>query len=382
VVTNCVGATSSAPVRLTVLAPPEITRSPAAVILAPGNTAVFSASAIGTPPLSYRWQVDGRDLNNDARISGADTTNLTIQNVAAADERGGYTLHVTNRYGSALSLPGHLWVLEPPLITRQPQSVTSPVGSTVALALEASGIHPVSYQWQRNGGNLAGATSPTLTLLNLGAGQAGTYTVRVADIIGAITSAPAMVTIGTPTPVVPDSRAPRTSNPTNLQELTLQVGASVTHRANISNSPVPDPVFQWYHNTKPLFSETNDALVLTNLQPWVSSVAASSNRHVWTAGHYSVVATNLFGGVTSAWCIKLAGELALDTAPALIDGQPAIRIIATGGPGFVLQGTPDLNPPTVWTNLALKCGATCFEYYLPMRGREFRLFRAVPVTCP
>jgi hypothetical protein len=168
----------------------------------------------------------------------------------------------------------------------------------------------------------------------------------------------------------------------NVQELMLQVGVNQTLPGNITNASTTAPAFQWYHNTKPLFSETNDILVLTNLQPWVSSVTNSPNRHVWTAGHYSVVATNLFGGVTSAWCIKLAGELALDTAPALVGGQPAIRIIATGSPGFVLQGTPDLNPPTVWTNLALKCGATCFEYYLPMRGREFRHFRAVPITCP
>jgi hypothetical protein len=41
-----------------------------------------------------------------------------------------------------------------------------------------------------------------------------------------------------------------------------------------------------------------------------------------------------------------------------------------------------LNPPRVWTNLALKCGATCFEYYLPMRTQEFRHFRAVPANCP
>jgi hypothetical protein len=260
--------------------------------------------------------------------------------------------------------------------------VTSTARSTVVLVVEASGIHPVSYQWQRNSVNVAGATSPTLTLPNLMPSQAGAYTVRVTDLIGTTSSATGMVTIGTPTPTMPDSRAPQTGNPTNIQELTLQVGANLTNSANIVNSPNPPPTFQWYHNTKPLFGETNDTLVLTNLQPWVSSVAFSSNRHDWTAGHYSVAATNLFGGVTSSWCIKLAGELSLDTAPALIDGQPAIRIIATGSPGFVLQGTPDLNPPTVWTNLALKCGATCFEYYLPMRGWEFRHFRAAPTNCP
>jgi hypothetical protein len=381
VVTNCVGATSSVPASLNVLAPPEITLSPAPAILASGSTATFRGTAIGTPPLSYRWQCDGRDLVNGTDIVGADTTNLTVRNVTAGSECA-YTLRVTNFHGAALTLPGYLWILEPPFISRQPQSVTSPLSSTVVLAVEASGIHPVSYQWQRNGVNVAGATSPTLTLTGIGPSQAGSYTVRVTDVTGSTTSAPALVTIGTPAPMVPDSRAPRTGNPTNLQELTLQVGANLTNRANIVNAPNPAPAFQWYHNTKPLFGETNDTLVLTNCQPWVSSIVNSSNRHVWTAGHYSITATNLFGGVTSSWCIKLAGELSLDTARAFIDGRAAIRIIATGDPGFILQGTPDLNPPTVWTNLALKCGATCFEYYLPMRGREFRLLRAVPVTCP
>jgi hypothetical protein len=381
-ITNCVGAVVSSPAQLTVLAPPEITLSPTSSILKTGSTATFRAAAIGATPLSYRWQLDGRDLNNDTRISGADTPNLTVRNVTGADERG-YSLRVTNDYGSAVSLPAHLWVLEPPFISRQPQSVTSTAGSTVVLVVEASGIHPVSYEWQLNSVNVTGATSPTLMLPNLDHSRAGAYTVRVTDVIGTTTSATAMVTIGPLVPPpVPDIRAPQTSNAPNVQELTLQVGADLTLLGNITNSSTTAPAFQWYHNTKPLFGETNDTLVLTNLQPWVSSVAISSNRHVWTAGHYSVAATNQFGGATSSWCIKLAGELSLDTAPALIDGRPAIRIIATGNPGFILQGTPDLNPPTIWTNLALKCGATCFEYYLPLRTQGFRHFRAVPVPCP
>lgn len=381
-VSNCVGTVISAPADLTVLAPPEITQSPASVILSQGINATFRAAAIGTPPLSYRWQLNGRDLANGGRISGADTPTLTVQNVAASNECA-YALRVTNLYGSTVSAPGYLWVLEPPLITCHPRSVTSPVTSTVVLDVEASGIHPLRYQWRRNGANVAGATNPTLTLVNLSASQSGSYVVRVTDVIGTSTSTPAVLTVGVPPAVPdPDSRAPRTGNPTNVQEVTVQAGANTNFDAQITNAPNPEPDFQWYHNTKPLFGETNRTLTLANLQARVSGATQSSGDHVWTAGIYSIAATNMFGGVTSSWCVKIEGELALDTAPAIIDGRPAIRIIGACNPGFLLQGTSDLNPPMTWTNLALKCATNCFNYFLPMRACDFRQFRAVLTNCP
>jgi hypothetical protein len=78
----------------------------------------------------------------------------------------------------------------PPTITTQPspaiQSVVpgANVGYTVA-ATSASW-----YQWQKNGTNISGATSATLTLSNVQPGNSGQYTVVVSNAAGSVTSNP------------------------------------------------------------------------------------------------------------------------------------------------------------------------------------------------
>ena len=65
VVTNSAGSVTSAVAVLTVLVPPAITAQPQSVTTAPGTPAIFfSASATGSAPLSYQWQLNGVNLAN------------------------------------------------------------------------------------------------------------------------------------------------------------------------------------------------------------------------------------------------------------------------------------------------------------------------------
>ena len=79
-----------------------------------------------------------------------------------------------------------------PSILTLPASVTKEVGDTATFTVAASGQTTLSYQWMTNGvplvdgGFIAGATSNTLTLLNVQQSQAGTYTVVVTDTAGSI----------------------------------------------------------------------------------------------------------------------------------------------------------------------------------------------------
>ncbi len=76
---------------------PVVTMSPQSIPVAgPGDTLVLSAYAIGVPPLSYQWQLDGQD------IPGATTLSNTIVGAVAADS-GSYTLIASNAYGVATS---------------------------------------------------------------------------------------------------------------------------------------------------------------------------------------------------------------------------------------------------------------------------------------
>ena len=65
------------------------------------------------------------------------------------------------------------------------------VGTTVTLAVTATGTAPLSYQWQMNGTNLAnvaghisGVTSNVLTISAVQTNNSGNYTVIVTNIAG------------------------------------------------------------------------------------------------------------------------------------------------------------------------------------------------------
>jgi hypothetical protein len=59
----------------------------------------------------------------------------------------------------------------------------------------AAGVQPLAYQWQYNGTNVAGATTPQLALPNVQLSSAGTYSVLVTNAFGVATSSNATLTV-------------------------------------------------------------------------------------------------------------------------------------------------------------------------------------------
>lgn len=115
--------------------PPSFTGdAPASQQLYAGRTARFQALATGSSPLVYRWQKNGVNLSDSGNISGAQTTTLTISNVAAGDAAG-YTLVVTNSVGAITSTP-------PATL-----SIVAPSGKGYEAAIRAA--NPVAY-WRLN----------------------------------------------------------------------------------------------------------------------------------------------------------------------------------------------------------------------------------------
>jgi N-acetylneuraminic acid mutarotase len=79
-------------------------------------------------------------------------------------------------------------------ITTQPQSAVVAVGTTHTFSVVARGAR--TYQWQRNGVDLAGATGRTYTTLPVLPAESGSiYTVRVNGACSSTTSDPAVLTI-------------------------------------------------------------------------------------------------------------------------------------------------------------------------------------------
>ena len=94
-----------------------------------------------------------------------------------------------------------LIALTPPAFTSQPTNLTIMSGGSATFSATASGFAPLSYQWLKNGTNLAnavnivGATSNVLTFTAAVLTNSGSYSLVVTNNYGAITSSVATLTI-------------------------------------------------------------------------------------------------------------------------------------------------------------------------------------------
>jgi hypothetical protein len=83
-----------------------------------------------------------------------------------------------------------------PTITTHPASQTVSVGRPVTFDVTASGSAPHSYQWQRNGGNISGATSSSYTSASAKLSDNGArFRVRVTNSAGSALSNEAVLTV-------------------------------------------------------------------------------------------------------------------------------------------------------------------------------------------
>ncbi len=80
-----------------------------------------------------------------------------------------------------------------PSFVTEPQSQFVTIGTNITLGARATGSLPLAYQWSKDGIAITAATSPTLTLNNVGINNVGVYTVTVTNQLGSVTSGPAYV---------------------------------------------------------------------------------------------------------------------------------------------------------------------------------------------
>jgi len=83
---------------------PFITNQPADLVISEGQVANFSVTALGTTPLTYRWQKNG------VNIPGATSATFVINNAALADN-GEYRVIVSNISGDVTSTEATLTVM-------------------------------------------------------------------------------------------------------------------------------------------------------------------------------------------------------------------------------------------------------------------------------
>jgi hypothetical protein len=138
-------------------------------------------------------------------ISGANGIAFGLDgNLYVASEFGNVIVRVDGTTGSFIdnfaSVTGPIGILfdvtSPPSIQKPPQTQTAEAGSTVDWSVEANGARPIYYLWYFNTTNLiACSTNDDLEMTNVQFSQTGAYTVAVTNVVGAVTSAPALLNV-------------------------------------------------------------------------------------------------------------------------------------------------------------------------------------------
>ncbi|MCW5559199.1 MAG: immunoglobulin domain-containing protein, partial [Verrucomicrobiae bacterium] len=166
---------------------PVITGSPSTQTVNAGQDVTLTVTAEGTAPLSYAWWFE------EELLSGATDNNLRLTNVNALNT-GSYVAVVSNAFGSATSAPAVLTVIGPPVILQGPTNVSVYLGQSATFEVLAFSRTDMTYQWQFGGADLPSATNSSLTVAQVTTNNAGSYTVRVANHNGSVTTAAAQLT--------------------------------------------------------------------------------------------------------------------------------------------------------------------------------------------
>lgn len=313
-VTNSAGSVTSAAAVLTVnpaAVAPSIVTQPVGITVVSGQTATFTVVASGTAPLSYQWRRDG------TAIAGATEATLTLTGVQAVNA-GGYTVVVSNALGSVTSAVATLAVSPAPIapiLLTQPVSQSVTLGQPVTFSVVVTGTPPFTYQWQRNGTAISGATGSSLVLAQVQSADAAGYSVVVTNAVGSVTSLTATLTITAA--VVPPTI---TQGPVSQ---TVTAGASASFTVTVSGTA--PFTYQWKRNGVALAGATSGTFALAATQ-------------VADGGDYTVEVSNSAGSVTSSAAtlqVNPATVGAMIVTPptdvTVLEGQPAsFTVVASG----------------------------------------------------
>src|SRR5258707_337675 len=279
-------------------------------------------------------------------IAGATATSYTTPATTTADSGSAFAVVVTNTAGTVTSAAATLTVNAAPVaptITTQPGSQTVTAGQTATFAVVAGGTAPLSYQWRKNGVNIAGATAASYTTPTATTSDSGsTFAVVVRNTVGTVTSSAATLTVN-PAPVVPTiTTQPGRQTVTAGQTATFAVAAAGT-------APLS---YQWWKNGVAIPGATS-----SNYTTPATTTSDSGST-------FSVVVSNTVGTVTSS-----AATFKVNPAPVAptITPHPGSQTVTAGQTAtfaVVAAGTAPLSYQWKKNGVSI-AGATAASYTTP-----------------
>ncbi len=194
-----------------------------------------------------------------------------------------------------------------PSITTQPASVTVTAGQTASFSVTAAGTSPLSYQWQKNGANISGATSSSYTTPVTKASDNGaTFVVSVSNPAGSISSSAATLTVDA------DTTPPTVSitSPTSGSTVGGTITVTATASDNIAVASVQlqvDGANSGPADTAAPYNFSLDTTTLTNANHTLTAVATDTSGNKTTSTGVSITVANQSGGATPGYAGNGAG---------------------------------------------------------------------------
>ena len=292
--------------------PPSILVQPVAVRACPKDFVTFSLVADGYPAPSFQWR------RNGVNIPGALGSSLTLPLASEAD-LGAYSCVVSNPCGTVTSSAATLEFNSPPVIASQPVLQRVCLGNPATFAVSVAGSPPLRFQWRRNGNDIPGARSATLSFAQADFSDVASYDCVITNDCGSVLSNKARLEIGAGPRIspLPPSTPACTGSPLALVVTVTDTVGNVSYR--------------WRKNGAPITGAIGSTCSLP--QP-----TSADN------GEYDCVVTDACGTAFSTVTLidVAAGEPSIITDQpddvVVCSDQPAtFAIVATGNPSFQWQ---------------------------------------------
>lgn len=305
VVTNAFGSVTSNPATLTVnaaVAPVLSSFAPSSTTLTVGQRLSLGVSINdGSPPFTYQW------LKNGTPLAGATNATFEVAAITPADA-GSYSVQVRNAAGSATSREATVTVTAatPVSFSFTASTRTVYVGASFSLSPSVNGSSPVTFQWQKDGAAIAGATSSFFGLAAVTLSDAGRYALVATNVAGTATSPDTTLVVLAPT--VPEI---------TRQPVGVRVEFNGFFSLAVEATGAAAFTYQWRKDGVALPGATTSGYSVSGATPTASGV-------------YTVVVTSPAGSTTSA------GATVTVSAPAapVIGFQPVDRQVVAGASAF------------------------------------------------
>ena len=222
-----------------------------------------------------------------------------------------------------------------PSIAVHPQSQTISAGSPVTFSVSANGTAPLSYQWQRGGVNIAGATAASYTFTTQLSDNGAQFRCVVSNSFGSATSNAATLT-------VVSNNAP-TATITQPSSGTLVSGGEVVSYAGDASDPEDGTVaasgFEWevrlHHGDH--WHPYQGPITGTKTGSFTAATSGETSDDIWYRIHLRVRDSGGLRHEVTRDVLPRKAQVTLDTVPA--------------GLSLTLDGTP-VSAPHTFTGVA------------------------------